>query len=210
MKLYGYWRSSAAYRLRIAFGLKGLNWSDVHVDLLADAQKSAEYMRKNPIGLVPTVELVDGTILTQSVAILEWLEEVFPTPPLLPPDAKERAHVRAAAHTIVIDTHPIQNSGVVKHLKTQFETESGDTKAWMAHWMHRGFSAFQNLCRQDTPFAFGEQPGFADVCLVPQLYNAHRWGVDLALYPRLTDIENACLSLPAFEAARPENQPDAD
>ncbi|MDA7966182.1 maleylacetoacetate isomerase [Ruegeria sp.] len=210
MRLYGYWRSSAAYRLRIALGLKGLGWEDVPVHLVKGEQQEATYLAKNPIGLVPTLELDDGTLLTQSLAILDWLEEVYPTPALLPSNPLERARVRAAAHTIAVDTHPIQNAGVVKHLKTDFGASQEQGIAWMTHWMKRGFAAFQALAAPDTEFAMGDAPSLADICLIPQLYNAHRWGLDLAPYPRLTEIERNCLALPAFANAVPEAQPDAE
>ena len=209
MILYGYWRSSAAYRLRIAFGLKGLTWQDAPVHLVRGEQRAPDYLAKNPNGLVPALELDDGTLLTQSLAILDWLEETHPTPPLLPSDPIRRAQIRAAAHVIAVDTHPIQNVGVVGHLKAAHGASQDDGIAWMKHWMNRGLTAFQSLIDPGTPFCFGQSPTLADLCLVPQLYNAHRWGLDLAPLARLTQIEEHCFTLPAFDAARPENQPDA-
>lgn len=210
MTLYGYWRSSAAYRIRIAFGLKRIAWLDAHIHLVHADQKSDEYMAINPMGLVPSLKLPDGTILTQSLAILDWLDATDPEPPFWPADPLERAKVTAAGHTIAVDTHPIQNSGVVKHLKGVhgFTEEQGID--WMKHWMARGFDGFQALCRDDTPFSFGDAPGFADICLIPQLYNARRWGMDLRPYKRLTEIELSCMRLPAFHEAAPEQQPDAE
>lgn len=210
MKLYGYWRSSAAYRLRIAFGLKGLPWEDRPVHLVKGEQRAADYLALNPIGLVPSIELDDGTILTQSLAILEWLDETHPEPALLPPDPLERARARALAQTIAVDTHPIQNVGVVGHLKAEYGASQERGIDWMNHWMTRGFRAFQALCAADTAFAMGDTPGLADICLVPQLYNAHRWGCDLTPFARLIEIEARCLDLAAFDAARPELQPDAE
>lgn len=210
MTLHGYWRSSAAYRIRIAFGLKRIAWLDQPVHLVKGDQKSEAYMKLNPMGLVPTLELHDGTVLTQSLAILDWLEATDPEPPLWPEDPVERARVTAAGHTIAVDTHPIQNSGVVAYLKSEFGVSQQDAIKWMKHWMNRGFTAFQQMCRQDTPFSFGDQPGFADICLIPQLYNAHRWGLDLTPYPRLVRIERNCLRLPAFREAHPDHQPDAE
>lgn len=209
MTLYGYWRSSAAYRLRIAFGLKGLAWTDQSVNLLKGEQKEAAFRAKNPMGLVPALELEDGTILTQSLAILEWLEEAHPTPALLPEAPLERAKVRAAAHMIAVDTHPIQNLGVVAHLKAAYGADQDGGVEWMKHWMARGLSAFQTQCAEGTTFALGDGPSLADVCLVPQLYNAHRWGLDMGPFERLLEIEHNCFALPAFDRARPENQPDA-
>lgn len=210
MKLYGYWRSSAAYRLRIAFGLKGLTWEDVPVHLVRGEQRSDSFRAISPIGLVPALELDDGTVLTQSLAILDWLDRTHPEPPLLPDDPILRAKVMAAGMAIAVDTHPIQNAGVVGHLKSAYGADQQGGIDWMIHWMARGFDAFQRMCRHDTPFAFGDAPGYADICIVPQLYNAHRWGMDLSPYARLTDIEAACFKLPAFAAARPERQPDAE
>ena len=210
MKLYGYWRSSAAYRLRIALGLKGLEWEDMPVHLVRGEQKSDTYRAINPIGLVPALELDDGTVLTQSLAILDWLERTHPEPHLLPEDPVLRTKVTAAGMTIAVDTHPIQNSGVVAHLRSAHGVDEAGGIHWMTHWMARGFDAFQSMCRSETPFAFGAVPGYADICLVPQLYNARRCDMDLTPYGRLTRIEAACLALPAFDAARPENQPDAE
>ncbi len=209
MKLYGYWRSSAAYRLRIAFGLKGLSWEDVPIHLVRGEQHEDVFLAKNPIGLVPALELEDGAILTQSLAILEWLEETHPDPALLPSSALERANVRAAAQVLAVDTHPIQNVGVVGHLKSAHGASTEEGIAWMTHWIMRGLNAFQALAKSDTPFSFGDAPSLADICLVPQLYNAHRWGCDLSGLARLTQIEARCFAMPAFDAAHPENQPDA-
>lgn len=210
MKLYGYWRSGAAYRLRIAFGLKGLSWQDAPVHLVRGEQKADAFRALNPMGLVPALELDDGAVLTQSLAILDWLDRAHPEPPLLPADPVARAQVMAAGMVIVVDTHPIQNVGVVGHLKAACGVDTQGGIDWMIHWMARGFDAFQSMCSPDAPFAFGDAPGYADICLVPQLYNAHRWGMDLSPYPRLTELEQACLAHPAFDAARPENQPDAE
>jgi len=210
IKLYGYWRSGAAYRVRIALNLKRRAWVDAPVHLVKGEQKTDAYRSKAPVGLVPALELPDGTVLTQSLAILDWLDHEEPEPPLFPQDPIERAQVMAAGMVIAVDTHPLQNSGVVAHVRETFGVGQDEGVAWMAHWMHRGFGAFQQMCRPDTPFAFGDQPGFADICLVPQLYNAHRWKVDLKPYPRLLEIERNCLRLPAFREARPEAQPDAE
>ena len=210
MKLYTYWRSSCSYRVRIALGLKGLAWKDVPIHLVKGEQRDPGYTGKNPSGLVPTLELPDGTLLTQSLAIIDYLEALHPAPPLIPSDPLPRARVLAAAHTIAMETQPVSNVGVVGHLKAAYGTDQQGGIDWMVHWMEKGFHTFQSLIQPDTPFAFGDQPGLADICLIPQLYNAHRWGVDLAPFRRLTDIETNCLALPAFAAARPEAQPDAD
>lgn len=209
MKLYSYWRSTTAYRARIALNLKGVAYEITSVDLLAGAQHSEAYAALNPVRALPSLVMDDGAVLTQSMAILEYLEETMPEPPFLPADPLERARIRAAANVIATDIHPINNSGVVNKIKEMGHSDEEMT-AWMHHWMHRGFAAFQVLAREETPFAFGETPGLADICLVAQLYNGHRFGVDLSPYPRLTEIEARCLAIPAFEAARPENQEDAE
>jgi maleylacetoacetate isomerase len=209
MKLYTYWRSSTSYRVRIALNLKGIAYEAVSVDLVGGAQRHPDYAALNPGQGVPTLVLGDGTALTQSMAILDWLEETHPAPALLPPDPLSRAQVRAAALGIATDVHPVNNLRVVQRLKSLGHSQA-ETVAWMNGWMQDGFAAFERLIRHDTPFCFGDTPGLAELCLVPQLYNAHRWGCDLAPFQRLREIEKRCLSLPAFDAARPENQPDAE
>ncbi|MGI9355983.1 MAG: maleylacetoacetate isomerase [Rhizobiaceae bacterium] len=208
MELYSYWRSTTAYRVRIALNLKALDYQIRTVNLVAGEHNQPDYLALNPGHGVPTLVLEDGHILTQSMAILDWLEEAHPDPALLVGNAVERAHQRAAALTVATDIHPVNNLKVLKKLK-QMGCSDDDTVAWMRDWMQYGFAAFQTLIRDNTLFCFGEQPGLADICLVPQLYNAHRWGVDLSPFARLTEIETRCLALPAFDNARPENQPDA-
>lgn len=208
MRLYTYWRSTTSYRVRIALNLKGIDYASVPVDLVAGEQRSDAYAGVNPGRGVPALVLDDGTTLTQSMAILDWLEETHPEPALLPADPIERAHVRAAALGIATDIHPVNNLRVVGRLKSMGHTQDEATD-WMNHWMTEGFAAFQTLILPDTPFCFGDAPGLADICLVPQLYNARRWGTDLAPFARLTEIEGRCLALPAFDAARPEAQADA-
>lgn len=208
MKLYTYWRSTTAYRVRIALNLKGLEYEPVPVNLVAGEQNAAGYAALNPSEGVPTLVLDDGSALTQSMAILEWLEESVPMPALLPSDPLARARVRAASLAIATDIHPLNNLRVVGRLKAMGHSADEATE-WMKHWMAKGFAALRAMIAPDTPFCFGDTPGLADLCLVPQLYNAHRWGLDLADLPRLTEIERRCLDLPAFDAARPENQPDA-
>jgi len=208
VKLYSYWRSTTSYRVRIALNLKGLTFDTTPVDLVAGAQADPAYTALNPVAGVPTLVLDDSTVLTQSMAILEWLEAVHPEPALLPTDPVAAAQVRAAAMIVAADIHPVNNLKVGGKLK-QMGHSQDVVVAWMNDWMTRGFAAFQALLSEDTPFCFGDAPGLADICLIPQLYNADRWGCDLTDFTRLTEIEARCLALPAFDAARPENQPDA-
>ncbi|MHA6327301.1 maleylacetoacetate isomerase [Roseivivax sp. CAU 1753] len=208
MRLYSYWRSTTSYRVRIALNLKGLAYEPVPVNLVAGAQRAPDYAALNPGQGVPTLVLDDGTVLTQSMAILEWLEETHPDPALLPGDAVARAKVRAAALTIAADIHPVNNLRVIARLKAMGHGQD-EAVDWMNNWMQRGLVAFDRLIDADGPFCFGDAPGLADLCLVPQLYNAHRWGCDLSALPRLTEIEARCLEHAAFDAARPEHQPDA-
>ncbi len=210
MRLYSYWRSSCSYRVRIALGLKGVRFETVPVHLVKGDQRTADYGVLNPSGLVPTLALEDGTHLTQSFAILDWLDATYPDPPLTPSDPMARARVLAASHVIAMDVQPVTNVGVVQHLKTKHGVDQVGGIAWMVHWMEKGFASFQDQIEKDSPFCFGASPSLADLCLIPQLYNAHRWGVDLSPFERLTEIENRCLSLSAFDAARPESQPDAE
>lgn len=208
MKLYTYWRSTTSYRVRIALNLKGIAYEPVPVNLVAGEQNAPDYAALNPGQGVPALVLDDGTVLPQSMAILDWLEEIYPEPALLPRDAIGRVRVRAAALAIATDIHPVNNLRVVEKLRAMGHSQD-ETVAWMNDWMVRGFAAFSRMIAADTPYCFGDTPGLADLCLVPQLYNAHRWGCDLSQFPRLTGIEARCLALPAFDAARPENQPDA-
>ena len=208
MKLYSYWRSTTSYRVRIALHMKGVAFDTVPVDLVAGDQRAAEYTALNPVAGVPSLVLDDGTVLTQSMAILEWLEAAHPAPALIPADPKHAARVRAASFIIATDIHPVNNLKVAQRLKSMGHSQD-DAVAWMNDWMTRGFAAFQASIPADTPFSFGDSPNLADICLVAQLYNAHRWGTDLTGFQRLTEIEARCLALPAFDAARPENQPDA-
>ena len=209
MILHGYWRSGTSYRTRIALNLKGVEYRQAALDLRTGAQKSEAYLRLNPQGLVPALETDDGLVLTQSPAILEWLEETHPEPPLLPRDAAGRAQVRAMAAVIGCDIHPLNNLRVLKAVRGLGADQAG-VDAWAGQWIIDGFTALEALVvRHGEGWCFGGAPTLADCCLVPQLYNAHRFAVDLSPYPTLQRIEQACLALPAFDAARPENQPDA-
>jgi len=208
MKLYTYWRSSAAYRVRIALNLKGVAREDVFISLTAGAQAAPPYAGLNPQHLVPALELEDGTVLTQSLAIIDWLDAAWPDPPLLPADPLARAQVLAAAHVVAMDIHPVNNLRVLQALSARFNAPEEARRDWMHHWMRLGFDTLE--ARLPAPrFAFGTAPGLADLCLIPQLYNARRWGLDLMPWPKLTAVEAACLALPAFAEAAPEAQPDA-
>lgn len=210
MKLHTYFRSSAAYRVRIALGLKGIAYEPAFVHLVKNGgeQHRAEYTALNPMHLVPTLVTDDGAVLTQSLAILEWLEETHPTPALLPTGPVERAHVRAFAAAIACDIHPIDNLRVLQYLKRELHQEQPTIDAWYRHWIEVAFPALETMAG-DGPFCFGQAPTFADVCLVPQLYNARRYNVTLDAYPKLLGAEAACQALPAFQAAAPGAQPDA-
>ncbi len=209
MKLYSYWRSTTSYRVRAALNLKGVAYDLVPVDLLAGDQRAADYTALNPGKGVPSLVLDDGTVLTQSMAILDWLDTTYPEPRLIPADPLARARVLAAAYTVAMDIHPVNNLRVVGHLKGQYDATPEQAQAWMIHWMEEGFTALEALLPQGPSFAFGEAPDIADLCIAAQAYNAHRWGVDLAAYPKTARIEKACLAVPAIRAAHPDQQPDA-
>lgn len=208
MKLYSYWRSTTSYRVRVALHLKGVPFETIPVDLVAGAQRESDFLEVNPVAGVPAIELDDGTVLTQSMAILEWIEARYPEPALLPMDPVAAAKVRAAALVMATDVHPVNNLKVVQQLKKMGHSQE-NAVAWMIDWMERGLTAYDALIPGGN-YSFGDAVSLADICLVAQLYNARRWGVELAPFARLTEIEGRCLALPAFDAARPENQPDAD
>lgn len=213
LKLYSYWRSSAAYRVRIALGLKGLGFEGlpVHLTRAGGEQHSASYRALNPQALVPS--LIDGdTVLTQSLAIIEYLEELHPEPALLPKGAAARARVRALAMAIACDIHPLNNLRVLQYLAEALGADERARGQWYRHWLAVGLAPLETslaAAPETGRYCHGDQPGLADVCLVPQLYNARRYELDLTCYPTLTRIETACLELPAFAAAHPERQVDA-
>ncbi|MCK1403458.1 maleylacetoacetate isomerase [Bradyrhizobium sp. 4] len=210
MKLHGYFRSSAAYRVRIALNLKGLGAEHLPHHLRKGEQCAPAYLAINPQGLVPALENDAGAVLTQSVAIIEWLDETHPNPPLLPKDILQRAKVRAFALAIACDTHPVQNLKVLARLR-ELGLPEEKVQDWAA-WVNReGLAACETLISAEPgPFCFGDAPTLADLCLVPQLANARRFGVDVSAYPRLLKAEAAAKTLPAFVNAAPENQPDAE
>lgn len=207
--LYDYWRSSAAYRVRIALRLKGLKYEQRAVNLIRDGgeQHGAAYRALNPQGLVPAL-VHDGRILTQSLAICEYLEEVFPETPLLPAGVEERARARALALMIACDIHPLNNLRVQQHLRRALDADDRDLEAWMNHWMSTGFAAVEAQLTGGR-FCSGETPGLADCFLVPQVYNAERYGCDLTPFPGIREISTRCRALPAFAGSAPEAQPDA-
>ena len=209
MILYGYWRSSAAYRLRIALAWKGLHVETREINLRHGAQRDPAFLAVNPQGRVPF--LLDREVgLGQSLAIIEYLEESRPDAPrLLPADLAARARVRAAAQIIACDIHPLGNLAVLRRLTSQFGADQAATDAWSAHWIAQGFTALEALAAPHGPYLLGDEVTLADVCLVPQMFNARRFGVDLAPFPRLVAADATLAALPAFAAAHPERQPGA-
>ena len=210
MRLHGYFRSSAAYRVRIALNLKELTADHVPHHLRKGEQRAPAYLALNPQGLVPTLETDDGRVLTQSLAVMEWLDETHPTPPLLPKDAWRRALVRAFACAIACEIHPVQNLKVLARLRALGLAE-GQVQDWAKTVNAEGLEACEKLIANEPgPFCFGAGPTLADICLVPQLANARRFGVDVSAFPRLLRAEAAAKALPAFAGAAPERQPDAE
>lgn len=208
--LHGYYRSASSWRVRIALGLKDLRVAQVAHHLRRGEQRAAGYLVLNPQGLVPALVLDDGTVLTQSLAIIEWLDQAFPTPPLLPAGPIERARVRAFALVLAADTHPVQNLGVLARLRSMDRPET-EVQAWAADANRAGLEACEALLADmPGPFCFGAAPGLADICLVPQLGNARRFGLDVNRFPRLLAREAACMALPAFMDAMPDRQPDSE
>ncbi len=204
--LYDYPKSSAAYRVRIALNLKQLPYRKLKVSLLDNDQLSSAYLQLNPNGSVPTLKTEQG-ILTQSTAIIEYLDEYYPDPPLLPLNSFERAQCRALSQLIVSDMHPLNNLRALNYLRDNFATTESQKNQWYFHWLTRGFDAVNaQLVQSTTAFCCGDTPSIADICLVPQLFNARRFHFDLSPYPRLTAIEAECQQLHAFQLAQPDNQ----
>ena len=215
MKLFTYYRSSAAYRVRIALNIKGLNVEAVPVHLVKDGgqQKAPEYLDKNPQGLVPLLELDDESSITQSLAMIEYLDELHPEPSLIPGDALERAQVRALSLAIACDIHPLNNLRVLQYLTRELGSSDEQKNQWYQHWIQQGFTAVEKTLSQTSlngEFCITEQPTMADCCLIPQAYNAQRFKVDMSPYPLISSINEHCLSLPAFAQAAPAKQADAE
>lgn len=211
MRLHGYWRSGTSYRVRIALALKGLAYEQVTYDLRRGDQHGADYLALNPQPLVPALELDDGWVLTQSPAIIEWLEEAYPAPPLLPADKGARAIVRAMAALIGCDIHPLNNLRVLKALRHEFGADKAQVAAWAGRWITDGFAALEPLiARHGRGAAFGDTPTIVDCYLVPQVYSAERFGVSLEPYPRLMAAVEALRARDDVGAAHPDRQPDAD
>jgi len=210
--LHGYFRSSTAFRVRIALNLKGVAYDQTFRHLRKGEQRAPDYLKLNPQGLVPTLE-IDGQTLTQSLAIIEYLEETRPDPALLPRDAAGRARVRSLAHAVALEIHPINNLRVLEDLKTRFGADDAAAAGWFRHWVAETFGALETRLASEAgtgKFCHGDAPGLADICLVPQVINNTRFNVDMAPYPTISRIHAACMELDAFKKAAPANQPDAE
>jgi maleylacetoacetate isomerase/maleylpyruvate isomerase len=212
VKLYTYFRSSAAFRVRIALNLKRLSYEPVFVHLAKGEHRRPEYMEVNPQALLPTLVLDDGTRLTQSLAIMEWLDEKYPAPPLLPADALARARVRSLAYLVACEIHPLNNLRVLQHLKRALGQTQESVDAWYRHWIADGLAKLEAelVAGGSRKFCQGDAPGMADCCLVPQIFNAKRYSSDLAPYPSAMRVFENCMKIDAFERAQPARQPDAE
>ncbi len=203
IRLYDYWRSSAAYRVRIALNLKGLAYEAVDISLIDGAHQAATYKAKNPQGFVPMLEVGDIR-LTQSLAIIEWLDATYPEPRQIPRDPTARAQEMAKALVIAADIHPINNLRILKHLKTSMGQDQGAIDDWYRHWIAEGFTALESMADPNAPFLSGETLGIADICLIPQMANARRFDAPLDAYPNLVRIDAACTALDPFQRAHPD------
>lgn len=203
IRLFDYFRSSASYRVRIALNLKGLDYQRVEVSLVDGAQRSEAHLARNPQGFVPALETDDGDVLTQSVAIIEWLDSAYPEPRLIPGDPIARAQVMAQAYVVACDIHPLGNLRVLKYIKSEFDADDAARDAWYQRWVHDGFQALEATAGNGR-YLGGDAPNIADICLVPQMFNARRFNTDLTAYPRLVAIDAALTALDAFKAAHPD------
>ena len=208
--LHGYWRSGAAYRVRLALNIKGVAYEQVAHDLRKGEQGAAAFLALQPQGLVPAL-VADDAVLIQSLAIMEWLEETYPSPALLPSVLADRAVVRAMSALVACDIHPLNNLRVLKALRSDFGAEEAQVQRWIARWIEAGFAPLEALiAKHGAGYCFGDSPTIADCCLIPQVYSARRFDVDLASFPRITAVADRAGREPAFVAAEPERQPDAD
>lgn len=212
MKLHSYFRSSASYRVRIALGLKGLSYDYVPVHLVKGEQRSEAYAAVSRSGLVPTLVMENGEGLGQSIAIMEYLDEVYPSPPLLPAKPGERAQVRAMTQIIACEIHPLNNLRVLQYLSNELKVEAQDKTDWYRHWVRLGLEAFERELQRlpGATYCFGETPTLADCCLVPQVFNAQRFDVEISDLHRILEANEACMELPAFQDAHPSSCPDAE
>jgi maleylacetoacetate isomerase len=211
VKLYTYFRSSAAFRVRIALNLKGLEYEPVFVHLAKGEHRKPDYAKVNPQALVPTLELEDGTRLNQSLAIIEYLDEVHPNRALLPRESKARARVRSLSELVACEIHPLNNLRVLQHLKRALGQSEEQVNAWYRYWIGDGLAKFEaELAGSKSKFCHGDSPTMADCCLVPQIFNAKRYNCDLAPYPTTMRVFDACMKLEAFDRAQPSKQPDAE
>jgi maleylacetoacetate isomerase len=209
MKLYTYYRSSASYRVRIALALKSIAYTSHSINLVEAEQATPAYLAHNPQGLIPALEIGNGQLISQSTAIIEWLEETFPTPPLLPADAFARAKVRSLVNHIACDVHPLNNLSVQQYLAQNLNANAEQVLAWYSHWVQRGFNSIELIAREGNGlYCFGDQPGMADCYLIPQVYNALRFHVDINAYPAIMSVYEHCNTLEPFRQAHPSRQPD--
>ncbi len=209
MQLYSYFRSSASYRVRIALALKGLSYQTIAIHLVKGEHKEKPFISVNPQTRVPALKTDNDEVLIQSLAIIDWLDETHPQPPLLPTDPLLRARVRAVSHIIAMDVHPLGNTGPRNYLLKVLNHDLETVDAWTRHWIEDGFSAVEKMI-SPAPYCFGAQPTLADICLVPQVFNARRYKVDMAKFPKIVAADEACQKHPAFAAAAPAAQPDAE
>jgi len=210
VKLYTYFRSSAAFRVRIALNVKDLRYESLFVHLAKGEHRRPEYAKVNPQGLLPTLELDDGIRLNQSLAIIEYLEDKYPRPPLLPSDAVGKARVRGLAELVACEIHPLNNLRVLQHLKRSLGQSEEQVNAWYRHWIADGLAKLEAQLDPKAKFAYGDAPTMADCCLVPQIFNAKRYDCDLAPYPTTMRVFEQCMRLEAFDRAQPAKQPDAE
>jgi maleylacetoacetate isomerase len=210
MKLYGYYRSSATYRVRIALNIKGIEYENTFINLKDGEQHQEDYLKINPQGLVPSLE-VDGCIFTQSMAILNYIEECYPQPSLLPGDLEQRTHIRSLAQIITSDIHPLNNLRVLKYVEHELKITDLQKKTWYQHWIHEGFIAAEKILQKAPKhqYCLSDTPSLADICLAPQIYNAERFNCNLGAYPLLQEKYANIMKLEAFERSYPDNQKDA-